>query len=178
MSADLAVAPGDAWLSPGERQVGCRTLALPWPCSTAGHPRAELAEPVPRPCYPSRLRPARLPAPAPFLPFTHGLLSARARVGSGGAAATSPSPVLPLTLAVQLGLTRGHSPQPCSCRPCQAGTSSFCPLLHPCPAAPQCDHPIAHMSPSLGARPSPSLSLPLDFPPPVFDGLLHSSNWQ
>lgn len=94
VSADLAVAQGDAWLSPGERQVGCSTQALPWPCSTAGHPGADLAEPVPRPCYPSS--PARLPAPAPFLHSTHGLLSSQAGVGSGGAHVRPQPPHLPL----------------------------------------------------------------------------------
>lgn len=121
---------GDAWLFLWERQAGCSTTALPWPCSKAGYPGAELAQPVPRPCYPSRLRPARLPPPAPSLPSAHGLLSQLSPGWLGGysrgAAAASPSPALPLTLTAQLGLALGHLPHPCPSRPCQAGAGCSC----------------------------------------------------
>lgn len=165
MGAGLGTAQGRCVVLP-QGQAGwlwCGGSALPWPCSKAGYPRAELAQPVPRPCYPSRLPPAWLPSLTPSLPSTHRLLSQLSQgwLGSSsrGAAVTSPSPARPLTLAAQLGLTLGHLPHPCSSWPCQAGASGFHPFSPPWPATPQCDCPIAQpQSASITpAFPSPSL---------------------
>lgn len=179
MSAALAVAQGDVWLSPEERRVGSSTLALPWPCSAAGHPGANPAEPVPRSCYPSRLRPARLPAPALFLPSTHELLSSQARVGPGAAHVRPPPPHLPRA-SCDLGCTAGTHTRALS--PAPAGPARQAPAV----SVPWCtrvlmllcDYPIAHTCYTLSAWPCPSLSLSLNFPRPIFDALVHSWNWQ
>lgn len=152
VAASLTEVRGDARLYLGERQAGCGTAALPWPCSKAGYPRAELAQPVLS--YPSRLRPAWLPSPAPSLPSPHGLLSLLSLAWLGGrsrgAAVTS--------LSLDLGCTvRTHTWALFTSQPCQAGAGFFRPFSQPYPAAPWCDGPVACVCPS----PSPPPSFPL-----------------